>query len=356
MADNWGNRIRLSIFGESHGPAVGITIDGIPPGLPIDFDSINLEMSRRAPGKSPLSTSRKEADSVEILSGIYKGVTTGTSVCGIIKNLDVRSDDYDTILRPGHADMTAFFRYKGHGDMRGGGHFSGRLTAPLVFAGALAKQALATLGISVYGRIYSIGNIKDEYCPIISEEWMKIQNKILPVADDKIALLMEQCILSTGSRKDSIGGVVEVTAIGLPAGVGDPFFNSLESVASSLFFSIPAVKGVEFGLGFALSEMMGSDANDAIGLRDGTPVTLSNNCGGILGGISTGESIIARLAFKPTPSIGLTQNSVDAETMENVTLNIKGRHDPCIVPRAVPVAEAALALAILDCIPEGGFI
>ncbi|MGI6751125.1 MAG: chorismate synthase [Anaerovoracaceae bacterium] len=352
MSDNWGRRIKLSIFGESHGPAVGITIDGLPPGIPIDHEYIIWEMARRAPGKNRLSTARKEADSVEILSGVYKGKTTGTSICGIIRNLDTKSDDYDPVLRPGHADLTALFKYKGHGDMRGGGHFSGRLTAPLVFAGAFAKLVLKGLGISIHGRIYSIGTIKDDSIPL-PENWVEIGKRDLPVSNMEVGHLMEQCILDAKSKGDSVGGIIEVYATGLPAGLGDPFFSSIESVSSSLFFSIPAVKGVEFGRGFALSEMMGSVANDDIVLKEGSPTTLTNNCGGILGGISTGEPIIARLAFKPTPSIALTQNSVDLRGMKEIQLNIKGRHDPCIVPRAVPVAEAALALAILDCVPEG---
>lgn len=291
---------------------------------------------------------------MEILSGVYLGKTTGTAVCGLIRNQNVRSGDYGEIPRPGHADLTALSRYKGHGDMRGGGHFSGRLTAPLTFAGALAKQVLALYGVAVYGRILSIGTVKDDSCPSLQSDWEQIQCKAFPVGDDVAGKAMEQCILDCKSSLNSIGGIVETAAFGLPAGIGDPFFGSIESIASSLFFSIPAVKGVEFGQGFALTAMEGSRSNDGICVKEGILTTQTNRCGGILGGITTGEPVIARLAIKPTPSIALPQVSVDPATLQEVTLEIKGRHDPCIVPRAVPVAEAALALAILDCIPEGG--
>ena len=348
MADTWGRRIRLSIFGESHGPAIGITIDGLPAGIKIDMDAVAAEMARRAPGKSQLSTPRSEADDVEILSGIYNGKTTGSAICGVIRNTNTRSRDYNNIFRPGHADLTAWLKHNGNADMRGGGHFSGRLTAPLVFAGAIAKQVLAKIGIAVHARVCSVGGVVDETIPT-TEQWPQIAAKPFAVANDKTGEYMQQLILICREQGDSIGGMVEVAAIGVPSGLGEPFFNSIESVAAHLFFAVPAVKGVEFGAGFNLAKMCGSEANDQICMNDGDITTLTNNCGGILGGITTGQPVIARLAFKPTPSIGKPQQSVNPDTMEAVTLETNGRHDPCIVPRAVPVAEAVLALALLDC-------
>ena len=353
MADTWGKRIKLSIFGESHGAGIGITIDGLPAGIEVDMDAVAAEMARRAPGKSPLSTQRSEADVVEILSGIYNGITTGSAICGIIRNTNTRSRDYSNIFRPGHADLTAWLKHKGNADMRGGGHFSGRLTAPLVFAGAIAKQVLARQGISVHARITSVGGIADNSPRPDSKQWAEISAKAFAVADDKAGEAMQKLILTCRDDGDSVGGVIETAAIGVPPGLGEPFFDSVESVASHLFFSIPAVKGVEFGGGFALAAMRGSESNDSICLQDGKPVTATNNCGGILGGITTGGFVVARLAFKPTPSIGKAQQSVNPDTMENVILETHGRHDPCIVPRAVPVAEAALALALLDCMESG---
>jgi len=353
MSDTWGNRIKLSIFGESHGPAIGITIDGLPPGLAINMSQVEQEMARRAPGKSPFATARQEADTVEILSGMHEGKTTGTAICGIIRNKDARSKDYGTIPRPGHADLTAAMRYQGHADMRGGGHFSGRLTAPLVFAGALAKQALSSLGISIYGRIKQIGTISDPITDPAPELWTALTGQEFPALNAASGKAMQELILNCRNQLDSVGGVVETAAFGVPGGLGDPFFASVESVAAAIFFSIPAVKGIEFGDGFSLAAMQGSQANDAIGIEDRQLTTKTNRCGGILGGITTGQPVIARLAFKPTPSIAQPQESADPVSLEPATLEIKGRHDPCIVPRAVPVAEAALALAILDCLPEG---
>ena len=354
MADTWGNRITLSLFGESHGAAVGIVVDGLSAGIPINKKEIEREMRRRAPGNSPLATARSEADEVEILSGLYQGKTTGAAICGLIRNTNAHCGDYGPIPRPGHADLTARIKYGGHADMRGGGHFSGRLTAPIVFAGALCRQVLALRGISVYGRIVSIGTVSDPSPTPEDAQWPLIAQHPFPAADWVAGEAMQECILACKAAGDSVGGVVEVAALGVPAGVGSPFFASVESVASSLFFSIPAVKGVEFGDGFALSAMSGSEANDAICAEDGAMTTLTNRCGGILGGITTGRAVIARVACKPTPSISLPQNSVDPDTLEQVTLQTKGRHDPCIVPRAVPVIEAALAIALLECMGQEG--
>lgn len=354
MGDSWGNRIRLTIFGESHGPAVGAVLDGLPPGLEVDEGFLAAEMERRAPGRGPLATPRREADAVELLSGVYAGKTTGSAVCGIIRSHNTRSGDYGPIPRPGHADLTAPARYGGHADLRGGGHFSGRLTAPLVFAGALAKLALARWGVAVHGRILAVGDVRDDTTPAGKAAWAAIGQKPFPTCNNEAGAAMQRLIADCRDAGDSIGGLLEVAALGAPPGLGDPFFASVESVAASLFFSIPAVKGVEFGAGFGLAAMRGSQANDAICMENGRPTTATNRCGGILGGLTTGRPVLARLAVKPTPSIALPQQSVDPATGKAVTLETKGRHDPCILPRAVPVAEAALALALLDCLPEAG--
>lgn len=356
MGDTWGNRIKLSIFGESHGPAVGMVIDGLPAGLAVDEAFIAAEMARRAPGQSALTTARREADRVEIISGVYRGKTTGSAVCGIIRNADARSGDYGDLPRPGHADLTALIRYGGHADPHGGGHFSGRLTAPVVFAGALAKLALRAHGAAVHGRILAVGGIRDEGEMPDRAAFEAIARSPFPVASAAAGEAMQRRILQCKEAGDSVGGEVQVAAFGVPAGWGNPFFASVESAAASLFFAIPAVKGVDFGDGFALAAMQGSGANDALCIENGAITTATNRCGGMLGGITTGREVIARLAFKPTASIGLPQRSVDPHMLEPVDLQIRGRHDPCIVPRAVPVAEAALALALLDCLPEGGVL
>lgn len=351
MGDVWGNHIKLALFGESHGAGIGIVIDGLPAGQPVDMEQVAAEMARRAPGGSPLATARKEADTVEVLSGLHNGKTTGSALCGIIRNTNTRSSDYGTLLRPGHADCTALLKYGGHADMRGGGHFSGRLTAPLVFAGAIAKQILAASGIAVHARILSIGGITDATLTPNENGFKQLLAKSFPVVDDTAAAAMQQAILQAKQQRDSVGGQIEVCAFGLPGGLGEPFFASFESVAASLFFSIPAVKGLEFGDGFALAAMRGSQANDPLQMENGRIISQTNRNGGILGGITTGMPVVARLAIKPTPSIAQAQQTVDPLAMENATIETHGRHDPCIVPRAIPVAEAALALAILDTLP-----
>ena len=357
MSGIWGNNIKLSIFGESHGVAIGITIDGLPSGLELDLDSINIEMARRRPGKSELSTPRNEKDVFEILSGYFNGKTTGTPLCAIIRNSDTRSKDYTEIkdkIRPGHADFTANIKYQGHEDYRGGGHFSGRITAPLVFAGAIAKQILEDKGIFIGSHIKSIGNIEDDsFNPldIKVDDLKSLKEKSFPVLDEEKGKLMKEKILVAKEDEDSVGGVVECSIINMPSGIGSPFFNSIESVLSGLLFSVPAVKGVEFGSGFEISKMKGSEANDEYYIdEDNNIKTYSNNNGGILGGISNSMPIIFRTAFKPTASIGKTQRSVNIEKNENIELEIKGRHDPCIVPRAFVVVEAVAAIAVLDLI------
>lgn len=347
MANTWGTMLRLSIFGESHGPAIGIVIDGLPAGEAIDMAQAQAELKRRAPGKSPLVTTRQEPDIVEVLSGVANGKTTGAPLCGMIRNGDARSRDYDTKLRPGHADLTALLKYGGNADMRGGGHFSGRLTGPLVFAGAVAKQLLCRKGVEVYGRITEIAGIVDDDAPG-PQDWRNLSGKAFPTVDAAAGERMQTAILAAKSDRDSVGGVVEAVALGTPPGLGEPFFRSVESVLACLLFSVPAVKGVTFGDGFSLSRLRGSQANDEILLDGDRYTTRTNRSGGILGGITNGMPLVVQAAFKPTPTISLSQRSVDTATGQPVTLESAGRHDPCIVPRAVPVVEACTALCLLD--------
>lgn len=360
MSGIWGRNIKLSIFGESHGPAIGITIDGLPPGLTLDMDYIAFEMRRRAPGRNELSTSRVEGDDFEILSGYFQNKTTGTPLTAIIRNKDSRSKNYEAIrdkIRPGHADFTGHIKYSGHEDYRGGGHFSGRLTAPLVFAGAIAKQILEAKGIDIGSHIKSIGEIEDPYFHptyIESDQLVKLKEEDFPVLDKIRGIEMQKLIKKVREEEDSIGGIVECAVINLPPGIGSPFFDSLESVISSLLFSIPGLKGLEFGAGFPISRMQGSQANDQYYIDEEEKIrTYSNNNGGILGGISNGMPLIFRAAFKPTPSIGKKQRTVDISKGENIELVIRGRHDPCIVLRALPVVEAVAAIAIWDVIQDG---
>lgn len=354
MSGMWGSKIKLSIFGESHGNAIGITIDGLPAGFSIDMDKIMMEMARRAPGKSSLSTPRKESDIPEILSGYFEGKTTGTPLCAIIRNSNTKSKDYSKlkdVMRPGHADYTGAVRYKGFNDYRGGGHFSGRITAPLVFAGAICKQILEVKGIIVSAHINSIGKIKD--CSFlesdISDELLNsFKENELPLINTKLEDEMRQEILSARSSGDSIGGTIECAILGVSPGIGDPFFDSVESTLAHLMFSVPAVKGIEFGKGFDISKMRGSEANDEYYLENGNIKTKTNNNGGILGGITNGMPIIFNVAIKPTASIFKEQNAVNIVTMEETTLCIEGRHDPCIVQRALPVIEAVAAIGITE--------
>ncbi len=359
MSNVWGKNIKLSIFGESHGKSIGIVIDGLPAGIELDLEYINYEMQRRAPGKSKLSTSRKEKDSFEILSGVFNNTTTGTPLCAIICNTNQRSKDYKdikNIMRPGHADYTGYMKYSGFNDYRGGGHFSGRLTAPLVFAGAVAKQILEKRrNIIIGSHIASIKNIYDEKFDLVNidKDILKALIKMdFPVLDSKKSTEMKQCISQSKEDKDSVGGVIETSVVNLPVGLGSPFFDSVESELAHLLFSIPAVKGVEFGAGFDITKLKGSQVNDEFYIRDGIVKTHSNNSGGILGGITNGMPIIFRTAIKPTPSIGKLQKTINISKKENTLLEIEGRHDPCIVPRVVPVIEAATAIVLFDLMIE----
>lgn len=356
MSGIWGNKFKLSIFGESHGKGIGITIDGLPSGFPIDMEKVNFHMGRRAPGKSPLSTARSEGDNVEILSGFFEGKTTGTPLCGIIRNKDNHSKDYSLlkkVMRPGHADYTGNMRYDGFNDYRGGGHFSGRITAPIVFAGSIARQILEDKGIKIISHVKSIGNIEDEYFnPLGIENGEELLKEELPLLNKELEPKMREEILNAKKEGDSVGGIIEGMILGVKPGIGDPFFHSVESRLSSLLFSIPAVKGVEFGCGFDISKLRGSKANDAMYYENGVVKTKTNNNGGILGGITNGMPIIFRIAIKPTASIIKKQETVNIEDKEDTELVIEGRHDPCIVQRAIPVVESMAAIGILDLMKE----
>ena len=347
--------MRYSIFGESHGPAIGVVLEQVPPGLVLDREAISKEMARRAPGKSPLSTARKEADVPEILSGVFDGKTTGTPLCAIIHNSDHHSKDYAKtrfLARPSHGDYTGFVRYQGCNDYRGGGPFSGRLTAPLVFAGAVAKQLLAQRGITVGAHISQIGTVKDKSfadTQLTPTLFQTLSEKAFPTVDDQAGAAMQAEILQAREELDSIGGAIQCAVLGLPVGVGSPDLGcNVEGVLAQHLFAVPAVKGISFGAGFAFASMRGSQANDPFYMDGGQVKTRTNHSGGVNGGISNGMPVLFQVAIRPTPSIGQEQNTINFSTMEDAKLTIQGRHDPCIVHRAVPVIEAAAALAICE--------
>lgn len=350
MSSITGKNIQISVFGQSHSPSTGVVIDGLPAGFRLDFDKIAAFMARRAPGNGPLSTARKEADEPEILAGLSDGRTCGAPLATIIRNTDARSGDYAGIAdtpRPSHADYAAFVKYNGFNDVSGGGHLSGRLTAPLCFAGAVCIQYLESRGIKIGSHVYSVGNVKDAPFDPVRPDGAAV-DETFPVIDAACGDRMKALIGSVRAQGDSIGGVIECAITGVPAGVGDPMFDGIENVIAKNVFAIPAVKGVEFGAGFGISAMRGSEANDAFCAGDGKITTLTNNSGGINGGISNGMPIIFRAAFRPAPSIAKTQRTVDLRTGENAELTVGGRHDPCVVVRAVPAVEAAAAISIFD--------
>lgn len=352
MAATWKNNIELTIFGESHGKAIGIVIGNLPSGIKLDFDLIKKDMKRRAPGQNKMSTARKEADEVEIISGLLDGVTTGAPLTAMIYNSDQHSKDYSLLeshMRPGHSDFPAFVKYKGFNDVRGGGHFSGRITAPIVFAGNVAKQIIAKRGIKVGAHILAIKDVYDNKYDINTNSQVldELSKQQYPVINKDIFPKMEAVIEEARMNQDSVGGKVECAITGLEAGIGEPFFDSIESHLSSLLFSIPAVKSVAFG-NEDISLLHGSEANDEY-YKDGEVVkTKTNNNGGIIGGISNGMPVIFNVGIKPTPSISKIQDTVNVKTMENTKIEVHGRHDPCIVPRATVVVEAMAALCILD--------
>lgn len=348
----WGEKIKLTIFGESHGKGIGVVIDGLPSGFELNLDRVAEQMKRRAPGRNKLSTARAEADEFQILSGFFNGKTTGTPLTAVIFNTDMRSKDYNPeLLRPSHADFTALCKYGESRDYRGGGHFSGRITAPLVFAGAVAEQILEEKGIFTSAHIMQVGSICDKPFDMVNTdtELLKELSKMdFPVIDGECAEKMKEEIDKYRCEKNSVGGRVEVCICGVGAGIGSPFFGSVESRLSSMMFSIPAVKGIEFGLGFDFATADGKTANDEFYIEDDVVKTYTNNNAGINGGITNGMPIVFRLALKPTPSIANLQKTVNIDTKENTEIEIKGRHDPCIVHRAAIVAECATAIAILD--------
>lgn len=362
MASVFGNVIHLSIFGQSHSPAIGCSLDGLPAGIELDLDALQRFLDRRAPGRSDTATMRREADAPEFIAGVTDGRTDGAPLAAIIRNADTRSGDYAglrRVPRPGHADFPARIKYRNMHDVAGGGHFSGRLTAPLCVAGGIALQALEGCGVRVAAHIANLGpeGIPDEPLnPMEADpgQLAAIASNELPCIDADAASRMREAILSARSELDSIGGVVECAAYGMPAGVGDPMFDGIENRIARIAFGIPAVKGVDFGAGFGAAYLKGSENNDAYRMVGGAVRTETNRAGGILGGITTGAPVVWQMAVKPTPSIGRVQRSVDMDEGTDTELTVRGRHDPCIVPRAVPVAEAACALALLDALLEDG--
>ena len=350
MSSMFGNRIRVSLFGQSHGEKIGCLIDGLPAGEPVDQDELQAFMTRRAPG-GPYATKRKETDTPFVVSGLFQGHTCGAPLCVLIDNTDTRSSDYQKdIPRPGHADYPAEIRYRGFQDHRGGGHFSARLTAALCAAGGILMQCLTRRGITIGAHLLSVGDVKDvSFDPLsIPISQLSLIRSGFPVIDKESGEKMQALIDSVRQAGDSIGGTVECAVLGVPVGVGEPVFEGIENMIAQAVFGIPAVKGIEFGEGFAASRLRGSQNNDTYEWRDGHISLRSNHAGGILGGLSDGAPIIFRTAFKPTPSIAQAQHSVSLSARRDAILEITGRHDPCVAVRAVPVVEAAAAMAIAD--------
>ena len=350
MSSFYGENIKFSIFGQSHGPAIGMTLDNIPAGLPVDMDALQTFLARRAPGRNAHSTSRKEADRPEFLAGIVNGCTCGAPIAAVIANTNTRSGDYDDLRdapRPGHADFTAQVKYKGFQDVAGGGHFSGRLTAPICIAGGLCRQWLERTGIHIAAHLKSVGQVRDRAFDPINPELCEIQEDF-PVLSPEAGEKMRDAIADAKAQGDSLGGIIECAVTGLPAGLGDPMFGGMESRIAQIVYGIPAVKGVEFGAGFASAAMRGSENNDAFTVKDGKIQTVTNHAGGILGGITNGMPLVFSVAVKPTPSIAMEQQTVSLSQDQVTSLVVQGRHDPCIAPRAVPVVEAAAAIAVFD--------
>lgn len=351
MSSTYGESLKLSIFGQSHGPAIGMTLDGIPAGMPVDLEKLQAFLNRRAPGQHDWATPRKEEDQPEFLAGIVDGFTCGAPIAAVIHNRNTRSGDYANLKdcpRPGHADYTAQIKYGGFQDAAGGGHFSGRLTAPLCIAGGLCLQWLEEMGIRIVARIASIGGLcdKDFFDPVYPQ--IDQVCKDFPALSSAAAEQMKEFIASIKETGDSVGGIIECAVVGLPAGLGEPMFGGVESKIAQIVYGIPAIKSLDFGAGYTAGYMRGSQCNDAFTMIDGGVKTLTNHAGGILGGITNGMPILFQVAVKPTPSISQPQKSVSLSMGQNQELIVKGRHDPCIVPRAVPVIEAAAAIAIFD--------
>ncbi|MCH5300091.1 MAG: chorismate synthase [Ruminococcus sp.] len=354
MSSTWGEKVKISVFGESHGNGIGVVIDGLPAGFKVDNDKLFAQMARRAPGKDKTATPRKESDLPNVLSGMLNNITTGAPLCAIINNTNTKSGDYSNLLacpRPGHSDYTAYEKYNSFNDIRGGGHFSGRLTAPLVFAGSICRQILEEKGIKISAHISQIGNVKDDpFNPVnIDNDLMgRLSQSSFSLIDTSKEEAMREVVENARLNQDSVGGIIECAVTGLPTGLGGPMFGGVEGLISSIIFGIPAIKGIEFGKGFKLAEMLGSESNDPFEYKDGKVVTKTNNCGGILGGITNSMPVIFRACIKPTPSISKEQDTVDLQKKCNTKLSINGRHDPCIVPRAVSVIEACTAIALMN--------
>ena len=358
MTSSWGKILKLSVFGQSHGPYIGMVLDGLPAGLPVDMERLKAFMRRRAPGKAAWASPRAEDDTPQILSGVENGLSCGAPLAAIIKNKNAIGTDYHDLTkipRPGHADFTAQARYGPRVDLRGGGHFSGRLTAPLTLAGGICLQILESLGIYIGAHIYSVGDIQDtpfDPVTITKEQLLLPGSRDFPVNDQEAGAKMQELILAVKEDGDSVGGGVECAVLGLPAGLGNPMFEGLENRLAQALFAIPAVKGLEFGAGFAAAAMRGSQHNDAFLVKNGRIRTKTNHHGGILGGISSGMPLIFKVAIKPTPSIAREQQSVDLTKLTPAALRMEGRHDPCIAPRAAPCVEAVTALVLLDIMLE----
>lgn len=351
MSCSFGEKFRITIFGQSHSEAIGVVIDGIPAGIKLDTDKIDSFMARRAPGKNKYSTKRNEADKPEIISGVVDGITCGAPLCAVIRNNDQHSKDYSklrTLPRPSHSDLAAYFKHNGFNDIRGGGNFSGRMTAPMCFAGAVAMQILEEKGIRIAAHIEKIACICDSRFDPVNTDLTVLKGKEFPVLDDSVREQMLEKIEEARLGLDSVGGVIECAVTGMPVGIGEPMFDGIENVISRAVFAVPAIKGIEFGNGFDCADLTGSQNNDSFIVTDSKITTTTNNHGGILGGISSGMPIIFRVAVKPTPSISKPQMTVNLNTLSPEELVIEGRHDPCIVPRAVPCIEAAAALAIIN--------
>ncbi len=353
MSSEFGKNLRISVFGESHGPGIGVVVNGFPAGEKIDTEELSRFLARRAPGNSHLTTARKEADLPEFLSGVRDNILTGSPFSAIIRNTNQRSGDYkgfEDTPRPSHADYTAAIKWQGVADMRGGGHFSGRLTAPLCVAGGIALQILTRRGIFIGAHLANTGGIEDDRFPLYPtrELFSSIAGKGFPVINYEKGQLMQDCIRKAAAEGDSVGAAIECAVIGLPAGLGDPMFDGVESLLSSALFGIPGVKGVSFGSGFGCVNMRGSEHNDPFIIQDGSVRTASNNSGGIQGGITNGMPLVFQIAMKPTASIAKAQQTVSLSKMEATEIEIHGRHDPCIAIRAVPVVEAVTALVMLE--------
>ena len=350
MKNTFGNNITITLFGESHGPQIGAVVDGLAPGMDVDMDFIRKQLELRKP-HGRISTARVEADESKIVSGVFEGKTTGTPLCILFENGNTKSKDYaktKDLMRPGHADFTATQKYHGFADYRGGGHFSGRLTTPLVAVGAILIQALQKKGIYIGSHIASCGPIKDRSFVDYVEDIAKVNELVFSVLDEQVAEEMQRYIEQIAAEGDSVGGVLETVVTGMPSGVGEPWFDSVESMLAHGLFSIPAVKGVEFGKGFGFAQLKGSEANDAFEMKQGQVVTKTNHNGGINGGITNGMPIRFRTVVKPTPSIYKEQETVNLETMENTTLQIEGRHDPAIIHRARVVVDSMTAIVLAD--------